>query len=494
MLLTNPIWLFALTAISIPVIIHLWNIKPGKTLKVGSISLFTASSQASNRIFKLLDILLLLVRCLLLLLLAFLLAAPLLSTRFKTNNAKGWVLLPSANFKETYNHFQAKIDSLTNTGYELHFLETGFSKQELSKAKTHSVKYNDTLNYWSLLKQLADQVSPVTPIELFTPNLIKHFKGEKPNTPLQLKWHTYIPADSVASWPVSAWLMADGKIRVLQGSSTPTGTLYQYKDIVNGQNSVYKSSVNNGILFIRFENATIPVDTTTCRIAIYADNPIPDANYLKAALLAVSQVTGRNTVIKFYKDAATIPDHQNWIYWLSEKPLLGYIRSKTKNLFIYEPGKSAKIQSWLSNTNAQTLTQGRAKTALYQIVTSKKVVGNSVWVDGFDNPILTSEQKSQLNTYHFYSRFNPAWTDLVWQNEFPKWVLELTQPIADDITQHDRRLISDTQLKPAFTAGKIYDEPNSYKDLSFYLWLALVFSFATERWLSTKNKKELVNG
>jgi hypothetical protein len=35
MLLTTPIWLFALAAIGIPVMIHLWNIKPGKTLEGG---------------------------------------------------------------------------------------------------------------------------------------------------------------------------------------------------------------------------------------------------------------------------------------------------------------------------------------------------------------------------------------------------------------------------------------------------------------------------
>jgi UDP-N-acetylglucosamine:LPS N-acetylglucosamine transferase len=57
---------FALAALSIPVIIHLWNIRPGKTLKVGSISLITEASKSTKRSFKLLDILLLIIRCLLL--------------------------------------------------------------------------------------------------------------------------------------------------------------------------------------------------------------------------------------------------------------------------------------------------------------------------------------------------------------------------------------------------------------------------------------------
>ena len=494
MMLTNPIWLFALVAISIPVVIHLWNIKPGKTLKVGSIALFTASSPASSRSFKLLDILLLLLRCLLLVLLAFLLAAPLLSQNLKLNGHKGWILLPQANFKDTYSYFQPKIDSLTNAGYELHFFEPGFSKQEISEAKTNSAKQNDTLNYWLLIKQLAGKVSSATPIELFTPNSIKHFKGEKPITNLQLNWHTYIPADSVVTWPARAWLMVNGKIRVLQGLSTPTGTGYQYRDIVNGQNSAYKVSINNGMPYINFENATVPVDTTIFRISIYADKPIPDANYLKAALLAVSQLTGRNTVIKLYNNAAIIPDHQTWIYWLSEKPVAASIWSKTKNIFVYEPGKSTKIHSWLSNTDAHTLTQGEPKIALYQTIPTKKTAGNGIWVDGFGNAILTIEQKPTVNAYYFYSRFNPAWNDLVWHNDFPKWLLALTQPIENNIGEHERRILSDTQLRPALIADKTYSQPNSYKDLSYYLWLALILTFAAERWLATKNKKELLNG
>jgi hypothetical protein len=54
---------------------------------VGSISLFSESSPKSSRSFKLLDILLLLLRCLLLTLLAFLLATALAAT-FKSRQSQ----------------------------------------------------------------------------------------------------------------------------------------------------------------------------------------------------------------------------------------------------------------------------------------------------------------------------------------------------------------------------------------------------------------------
>lgn len=491
MLLTTPIWLFALAAVSIPIIIHLWNIKPGKTLKVGSISLFTASSPASSRSFKLLDILLLLLRCSLLVILAFLLAAPLWQQHVKATQAKGWLLLPRNDFKEAYQKFKPKIDSLTKAGYEFHLFETGFAKRDIKEFKADTVKKPDNLNYWALLKQLAGKVSSATPIQLFTPNTLTHFKGDKPATNLNIKWRTYTPADSVASWPASAWLMTDGNIKVLQGSSTPSGTNYRYEDVKGGSSQIM---VDNGRPFVNYNNIKIPVDTAINRIAIYTDKASVDANYLKAALQAIQQLTGRNTIIKLFNNANAIPANQSWIYWLSEKPVNTATIAKTKNLFAYKAGKVADVNSWLNNSEPYTINQGQSKVALYKTINTK-ATGNAVWTDGFGNSVLTREQNSTI-IYHFYSRFNPTWNDLVWSDEFPKWLLELTQSAIQNIGTNERRILSDAQLQPTFIAdnSKTQIQPTNYTDLTHYLWLALVLLFITERWLATKNKTVIVNG
>src|ERR1700743_1895371 len=123
MILLNAIWLFALAALSIPVAIHLWNIRQGKTLKVGSISLITVSSQKNSRSFKLHDLLLLLLRCLLLALLAFILMQPLWQKRINLAQIKGWILIPKESLKETYQKFKPEIDSLSKAGYEFHYFD-----------------------------------------------------------------------------------------------------------------------------------------------------------------------------------------------------------------------------------------------------------------------------------------------------------------------------------------------------------------------------------
>ena len=93
----NPIWFFGAAALLIPVLIHLWNIRSGKVLKVGSISLINAASRKSSRSFKLLDIPLFILRCLLLFILALLLALPVWQKKIEAAKVKGWVLFPKEN-------------------------------------------------------------------------------------------------------------------------------------------------------------------------------------------------------------------------------------------------------------------------------------------------------------------------------------------------------------------------------------------------------------
>jgi hypothetical protein len=497
MLLSFPIWLFALAAISIPVIIHLWNIKPGKTLKVGSIALFNESSPKSSRSFKVMDLLLLLLRCLLLILLAFILAAPLWQQYLKASKVKGWVLIPEADFNETYQQYQHKVDALIGDGYEFHLFKPGFPKQDLTETKAKIiVKSADTLNYWSLINQLSNKITERTEVELFTPNTIIHFTGEKPTTALHVNWHTYPAADSVSTWLAGAWLKPNGDIRVAQGTSAPTGTTYQYNDIKNGgqAGSNYQVGIKNGVPVVSLKDSKIIVDTTTQRIAIYTDRNSADANYLRAALYAIAQLTGRKTIIKQYSQPGAIPAKQDWLFWLSTQGISKNIIHQHKNIFHYEDGKVSDANSWLSNAGEYTITQGPAKIPLYKSIAAE-LVGDAVWTDGFGHTVLSLAQ-GQNNVYHFYNRFNPAWNDLVWSNDFPKWIMQLMNENSFKTIGHDRRVLSEGQIRPNRIAGTNQSiiAPSKQVDLSRYLWLGLVLVFFIERWLATKNKQILANG
>ena len=89
MQLLDPIGLLALAGLIIPVIIHLWSVKKGKTLKIGSINLLGESASSTSRSLKITDWLLFVMRCLLLVIIAFLLAQPLIQQKIRSKNNSG---------------------------------------------------------------------------------------------------------------------------------------------------------------------------------------------------------------------------------------------------------------------------------------------------------------------------------------------------------------------------------------------------------------------
>lgn len=482
--------------------IHLWNIRPGKVLKVGSISLMDAASRKSSRSLKLLDIPLLLIRCLLLVVLALLLATPLWQKGIQAAKVKGWVLVPKETLQEVYPKFKPRIDSLTNAGYEFHYFDRGFPKSDLKQilanAKDSIVNTStQPANYWSLINQLDTVAAPALPVYIFTPNQVGYFKGQKPQVALNLHWQTYVPKDSTSTWIQGAWFNSNNTIRVVQGNSKPAGTMYTYTDVKSG-NSLYNVTINNGQATVSLKTGDLQhvvVDTATLQMAVYADNAI-DAGYLKAALQAVSQFTQHKIGIKQYADANAIPAGQSWLFWLSEKPISGKILQLSHNIFRYEKGKVISSDSWVSNGSVfSAALQQEQKIGLYKLVEANGTGNSVIWCDGFGHPVLSLQRDGQANVYNFYSRFDPAWNDLVWSNEFPGWMMKLVMEDKAALTaKYDKRALDQQQIMP-----DIISEPHTnavktagFSNISNYFWLILVVLFLAERWMA--NKTQTANG
>lgn len=499
----NPLWLIGAAAIAIPVLIHLWNIRPGKVLKVGSIGLIDAASRKSSRSLKLLDVPLFLLRCLMLILLALVLALPVWQKRMPVVKAKGWILIPKESFKATYSKFKPTVDSLTRAGYEFHYFNTGFAKGSLTQIisppkdgviKQDSVKLtNRQSNYWSLIRQLDDKVSSDIPVYLFTSNQGKYFTGTKPEAALQLHWQTYTPADSISTWIQKAWFTPLGDIRVVQGQSSPSGTSFQYANVRKSTgNSTYNIQTNNGQAQISLptsKQSPIMVDTAIQHIAFYVDNNSLDASYVKAALQAVSQFTQRKMAIKTIGNPAQLTNNTDWLFWLSEKSISKTYLNRCKNILAYQAGKPIIVNSWISNAGPYATTVADVNSVnLYKLISGAGGIRTLVWQEASGKPVLTLEQQGKAKLYHFYSRFNPAWNDLVWSDIFPAWLLQLMQEPASGIgNTNDKRVLSRQQYIP-----QLNTDPHTVaasknvetKNLTRYFWLALLVTFSAERWLA----------
>ncbi|MBK0377694.1 BatA domain-containing protein [Mucilaginibacter segetis] len=492
----NPIWFLGIAALSIPVAIHLWNIRQGKTLKVGSIALITQASKASSRSFKLLDILLLICRCLLLTFIAILLATPVWQYLKSTNKSKGWILIPRMEISQVYQQFKSTIDSLTKAGYEFHYLNKDFNRGDLSQilADTNSLK--DTAgvssdgNYWSLIKKVDAASLLNMPVYVFTSNRLKHFKGSKPMVGLDIHWQTYTAPDSVKKWIADAWMNDSGSISFNEGESTPSGTYFTTQKVKSDAagNSGVELTVKNGQPLIQLKNSDQPavlVDTSTLRMAVYPGKNTTDADYLVAALKAIANFKGRRAAIKIYNNQAQLPK-ADWLFWLSDEPINKVTLSAAANVFEYEKGKVLNTSSWIQVSNDEHI-------PLYKLITAKQKT-EALWQDGFGKPVLSKQQVQGRNVYLFYSRFNPSWNDLVWSAQFPEIMLKLMNE--DPMPLYDQRILSDQQIQPIRIKERHADITVAHiqeTDLSKSFWLLAIALFVTERIIAAK-KNMLQNG
>lgn len=499
----NPIWLFGIAGIIIPLIIHLWNIKTSKTLKIGSVILLGESSRQNASSLRLQDLLLLFLRCLLLIILALLLAEPVRTSQNRTTENKGWILIEKENFREAYSRFKAEIDSLDRNGYEFHFFDPGFKRadiEELSKnppaADTNAIQ----LSYWSLVRMLDREMPKGSRAYIFTPNRLNRFKGERATISAKLSWKTYTASDSVANWIHHAYFSSTDSIKAVVSRSGPQGTYQQLESIDPADSkSPYRLDIQNGQASLSLkadpqvlENRKVIIDTNTLRIALFADKFQNDASYLKSAIVAIQKYTARKIKFTSFSDEQ-IPANQNLIIWLSEKKISAAQIKGLKagsSLFIYENGKTEGINSWISCSPVQ-IALDQEPIALYRriLYPEQEINRLAVWEDGFGRPLLDLSHEDQISVYHFYSRFNPEWNDLVWNNDFPKMLIPIIMPElkVPDIEQYDRRTADLTQIIPAKAASDL-KRPGLSKegqsDLKYPFWLALILVFLLERWLS----------
>ncbi len=495
--LLYPIWLFGISGIIIPLLIHLWNVKKGKTLRIGSISLLGESSRQKARSLRLLDLLLLLLRCLLIIIASLLLAEPVWISTKNTDQQKGWILIEEESFPETYTRFQKEIDSLVQAGNELHLFEPDFKAVDLDHLKeAAAIRYSTKSNhaYWSLIRMLDQQIPKGSIAYIFTSNLMNRFKGERPEIVTNVIWKTYTLADSTASWIESAWFNADS-INAIIAKSSPEGTK---RNMVSfdpaDRNSAFRVDIHDGQTKLAFRSdledfeKSVVIDTSTIRITVHIGNFQKDAEYLNAAIAAITKYTRRKIELNSTQ-SEEIKGTENIVFWLSEKKLSENQLKKLKSgssIFIYANGKVESINGRIV-LSAHTFQKNAIilhKRIQYGALKKNNI---AVWEDGFGNPVLELEMVNNIRFYKFYTRFRPEWTELVWDEDFVKILVPIIIPQSQNpgSERYDRRSVDGTIFIPKLSESKykIMQKTNK-SDLKQAFWLILMLLFLCERWLS----------
>lgn len=446
-----PIGLLALAGLIIPLIIHLWNIKQGKTLKIGSIALLGESSRASSKSFKLTDILLFILRCLLIILIGFCIAQPYITKKLNAKEKGGWILVDKARLKTVYQTNKKTIDSLLEIHYEIRDFNVGFTPLKLKDTSNIEKLDNGVnLNYTSLFNQLNHIIPAGTSVFAYQDLKQINFGNTLPETKFNVHWKFLDDADSVKNW------FTDFAGKKLKAYSTPKQTTYE---IVNNQNPA------------------------TISVAVY-DGGANDNKYLVAALNAIARFSGRKIIIN------SSAEKNNQVgFWLSEKPVSEEFKTSiTKNgtLFKYANGKVISTASFINVDGEKIPISRRISSGNHS---------DNVMTDGFGNSILSKEKADNINVLSFYSRFNPQWNELVWNEEFVKILMPIVlqsdkpETFGFEDNLNDQRTLQVSQIN--ITENNIREHnntPSTNQPLLNLFWFAALIVFVAERILSFRNK------
>lgn len=471
-----PLGLLAALGIIIPIIIHLWNIKSGKTLKIGSIFLLGSPSNQRSRSFRVQDWWLLLLRSLLILLAAVLVAEPVY---LKSQNAPietKWLLLEKAKFSKIWKEQHSKVDSLLKIGYEVHDFAVGFNKIDLKDSATiFSTPAGNKLPYAALLRQLNHLQPAGTNIHIFTENKRSNFTGIKPLSRLNLRWEFITPDSTESKWIAAAYQLQDGGIRSMEAVADEKGTYYKASQITQETKGV------------------IPVDTTTTLVQLYAPSRSVDVEYVRAAITAIAQYTERKINIEVLTRPNEVNPHTKVLFWLSDKQPSSAQRAtlpKGVRLFTYEGDEVENFRSEVYDLNGVALQH----VALLKSTHAAAAAGKTVWADGKGQQVLALNQEAGIDHYLFYSRFRPDWMEMVWSDQMVYFLLpiilpESTASVAFRDAQKGPVSAVELKNKQQVSADANLKQQNVAQDVSPWFWYALLLLFFVERWITYTKRK-----
>lgn len=305
------------------------------------------------------------------------------------------------------------------------------------------------------------------------------------------------------------------------------------------------SSANTTKARTRMANtAAAPADTAVFHLAVFYDqDKSKDAAYVKAAISAVTSVTERRISVSqqsLSRGSSVLNTGSgplNGIIWLSDSPLPEKFTGSSSPSCMYFILKYQHTSA-LKKVHARFRMAGEIPdsgnaaqeriSALYPLLIHESGIskiftenregsGYPVWETLAGDPVLSLDQpeeslplqgdssgfadKGQLTgnktpanrnydsplLYRFYSRFDPAWNDLVWTEAFPELFQQLLAGSQSRHSVPDNRRIDPAQLLPVrLPPVSPSFHSNRLKTLVFepYLWIFLLLVFIAERWLS----------
>jgi hypothetical protein len=307
MLFTNPIWLWALVGLSIPIGIHLLSRKEGQIIRIGSLRHLQETNTQQFKGIRLNEIVLLMLRCVMIIVFVLLMSG--LSFDRTSESQSKWILIERG--LEKIREVQAQVDTFRANGYEVHWFAEGFPLY------ADSASVSIPILYWKLAEQL--QAKKVSDIVVVSKNSMNGFKGMRPQLAGKVRWIS-VPMGN-DDFLLKATVKGDSVI-IREGHAQADKTYFTTRNVSHDN---WDQTANN---------------PDSIEVVIVSDNTRQyDRQIVETALqtirmfypieMKLTQVTPES-----FKSA------KQWGIWLSDKPVSESIKA---NVIYLKPGSSQEI-------------------------------------------------------------------------------------------------------------------------------------------------------
>jgi hypothetical protein len=310
MLFTNPIWLWALAGLSIPIGIHLLSRKEGKVIRIGSLRHLVETNTQQFKGIRLNEIVLLILRCTLITLFVLLMSG-LSFEKSKQSEAK-WVLIEKG--LEDVPEVHSQLEIFQNQGYEVRYLADGFPVRLDSSLQSTNL-------YWKLAEQL--QSEKISDAIVISQNRMDGFRGKRPSLPSNIRWL------SVQSEPSDFVLKA---VAVSDSVSVRTG-----------HTQVDKTYFTTRIFPKHEWDGSKQLDSIySIQVVIVADNTHQfDKRIIEASLKAIEASNSTKIeIVNSSPEKIESTGYGSWCVWLADQPVLD---SANSNIIYLKPELNADI-------------------------------------------------------------------------------------------------------------------------------------------------------
>jgi len=423
MFFLNPICLWALLGLAVPLAIHLWSKKEGKTIKIGSVQLLKKADAKQSSSVKLNEFWLLLLRLFLISVLILIIS----NVRFrkKIDNVAITYIVESSLLQN--KEFKSILDTIS-TKSSIRLLQDGFPEYDLETDQ----EFASTIpNYWQLAREM--QSLPSDSIIVFTNAYQSGFKSLRPEISGHIEWIP-ISIDKTSKHLLEAnQLNEDLELLMMNVSDHQVSF---DKELVKSNNIKINLNTSKDSVFY-LENWTAINDMKTSQVLLFYDTGfLSESIYIEAGFKVISDYLNHKIDLVTTNKINNIEDKEfDIVIWLSEKPII----DANGNVLLFEANQ-------------------------------------------FSNHLI--EENSIQGIYHL-TRFLD--TENIETDHLPEQLiqlLDLNPGIDEKINRHDRLVLSKEAMVPTLSNDKRGKHNKESLDITKWLWALFVLLLTSERIVS----------